>query len=220
MASSPQHRIAPGYLALPDLAAEQLELDQLSARHAPPAGNWTDVRRRQVSHEIMLRHDSEVSLAGSENIDLPSCWPASAHIDVSEQIDWLTTRYSGTREARIPLPRSAQQLWGQHKYSILARDQNLYRQLGRQLADKAIDFSELADLLTSTLLERPTSGGICNAVQHMWGYVSQRPEHARCYIDSWSTRELLHETQQRARTTGPSYLWESTALSELMAWLD
>ena len=70
-----------------------------------------------------------------------------------EQFALLRGKYEGREAGRIPLPGNAQQLWAQHKYSVMARDVQLYREVGRALAspesppDKV--FAELAALLAA-----------------------------------------------------------------------
>ncbi len=120
---------------------------------------------------------------------------------------------------RIPLPENEQQLWSQHKYSVLARDPNIYKQIGKEVSVKNINFAGLANLLAGLLRTPPGRGGIRNAAQHMWGYVSDDPVPGKTNVNSWSLPRLLQETQRRAKTMNVSYLLNSTALGELMAWL-
>ncbi|OQA92195.1 MAG: hypothetical protein BWY26_00410 [Elusimicrobia bacterium ADurb.Bin231] len=82
-----------------------------------------------------------------------------------------------------------------------------------------MDFIDLSVLLTETLWEQPSEGGIRNAVQHMWGYVSDISSDKQTGTSDWSLRRLLLETQKRAVENNVKYLMESTALSELMLWL-
>ncbi|MFV0439385.1 MAG: DUF1722 domain-containing protein [Desulfopila sp.] len=137
------------------------------------------------------------------------------------QFTILGQKYQGKEQGRIPLPKTAQQLWSQHKYSILARDVNLYKRLGRQVAGttSAADFAGLARLLTEQLRNCPASGGIRNALEHMWGYVADYAVSSRGEMTSWSLLELLANVQCLALTHRQSYLLMSTALSELKVWL-
>lgn len=122
--------------------------------------------------------------------------------------------------ARIPEPKNPQQLWAQHKYSILARDVNLYRELGPKVAAMKSDpdFSMLASLLTLALRTQPEAGGIRNALQHMWGYVSEDIEK-NSGISEWSLQKLNREIQKEVVLHGEDYLLHSTALTDLQAWL-
>ena len=131
----------------------------------------------------------------------------------------LKEKYVGKEEGRIPLPKNQQQLWSQHKYSVLARNPNLYKKIGGDVAKMALDFDRLCTILTEILREQPAEGGIRNAVQHMWGYVSDDAMENRRYINAWPLRKLLSEVQKRATSNRVPYLITSTALSELMVWL-
>ena len=146
-------------------------------------------------------------------------WPA-LHGSPAQQLgSWGTTPVE-TSTARIPLPRNSQQLWAQHKYSILARDVNLYRELGPAVSAMRTgnNFSDLANQLTLALRIQPDSGGIQNALQHMWGYVSDDAE-PKSKITGWSLRKLSQEIQEGAVLHGKKYLMHSTALTELETWL-
>ena len=146
-------------------------------------------------------------------------WP-DTYIDYPDrQLKLLKEKYIGREEGRIPLPKNQQQLWSQHKYSVLARNPNLYREIGRAVSIKEMDFAQLSMLLTTVLREQPTEGEMRNAIQHMWGYVSHDSMERSMDINIWSLRTLLSETQKRVMADGAHYIRTSTALSELMAWL-
>jgi hypothetical protein len=146
-------------------------------------------------------------------------WPDS-YIDYPhQQFRLLEEKYRDREEGRIPLPRNEQQLWSHHKYSVLARDPELYKKIGRDLSRTAMEFSDLSRLLAEVLREKPTEGGLRNAVQHMWGYVSDSSPESQSGMSGWSLRKLLTETQKRTLEYDVKYLICSTALSELMVWL-
>jgi uncharacterized protein YbgA (DUF1722 family) len=111
-------------------------------------------------------------------------------------------------------------MWRQHKYSVLARNPGLYNTIGRQVAQTkpTAEYSDLAAQLTSLLRSRPPAGGIRNALQHMWGHVNTDADKGQG-AGSWSLQKLLKEIQQRAQDGKELYLFQSTALSELGAWI-
>jgi len=170
-------------------------------------------RHRLLVCEMNLRgypHSTPVltrSLAGK--------WPDGFIETPAEQL----RRHGSNNGGRIPLPTSVQRLWGQHKYSILARSPALYSTLGRKLATNARGFDEIAMLLVEQLRLAPSAGGIRNALQHMWGYVNDGRLGQRGNTAAWSAARLLREIQQRAVAAQTDYLLSSTALTELMAWL-
>lgn len=131
----------------------------------------------------------------------------------------LKEKYIGREAGRIPLPKNEQQLWSHHKYSVLARTPALYQKTGRAISRSAMTFDELATLLVETLREPPTTGGLRNALQHMWGYVAGSPVQGKAGVNDLPLNKLMAEIQKRAIANNVSYLKSSTALSELMAWL-
>lgn len=225
--------IHPGYLNRQSLLGEHRELHGIVAiisqgkkgysRH-PETLRWLGhgwalrQRHRLLACEMALRgftDRSPVALADGEGR-----WPAVYLDEPAAQYQRLEEKYRDKEQGRIPLPGNSQQLWAQHKYSVLARDPELYRELGRDLARPgARDFAELARLLTETLRLPPGPGGLQNAVQHMWGYVSDQAADGKPPdFAAWSPAALLRETQKRSLAGQVAYLLASTALSELAAW--
>jgi uncharacterized protein YbgA (DUF1722 family) len=119
------------------------------------------------------------------------------------------------------LPKNTQQLWSQHKYSVLARDTNLYKQIGKQVSTMPSnhDFSALSKTLTELLRMPPAMGGIRNALQHMWGYISNFSD-SKHGIETWSLDKLYNETRRGILESKEPYLMASTALGELKVWIN
>uniref|UniRef100_UPI0040567589 DUF1722 domain-containing protein n=1 Tax=Candidatus Electronema sp. TaxID=2698783 RepID=UPI0040567589 len=224
--------ISPGYLNRQSLLGEHRELRSIVSilthgkkgysRH-PETLRWTSClqalarRHQQLACEMALRGFREQSpVAGSSDGD--AAWPAVYLDEPAAQFARLKEKYAGRETGRIPLPRNAQQLWSQHKYSVLARDVQLYKETGRQTASGTADFTQLARQLSELLRQPPTTGGLKNALQHMWGHVAELPPAPEENPATWSWRKLLGETQMRAMRHGEPYLSVSTALSELMVW--
>ena len=224
--------ISPGYLNRQSLLGEHLELHAIISilankkkgysRH-PETLRWSCCvqalaqRHRQLACEMILRGYQEkspvlASLAEKEE------WPEIYLDEPAAQFEPLRAKYVGREPGRIPLPRNAQQLWSQHKYSVLARDVQLYKAIGRETACSNTDFARLARQLSELLRQAPTTGGLKNAVQHMWGHVSHLAPASEDNPVSWSWPRLLKETQRRALLYQEPYLTASTALGELMLW--
>ncbi|MCG2634950.1 MAG: YbgA family protein [Gammaproteobacteria bacterium] len=147
-------------------------------------------------------------------------WP-SVYVDEPYiQYQILKEKYRGKEPGRIPLPNTAQEVWAHHKYSVLARDKKIYKNIGRGLASKKIGFEYLSMELVKTLRIPPSEGGLRNALQHMWGYVSDvQNNNSDGDIDSWPLKKLLTLTQENVKKSNVPYLAMSTALSELMVWV-
>jgi uncharacterized protein YbgA (DUF1722 family) len=131
-------------------------------------------------------------------------------------LELLGEKYAADgRSGRIPLAKNTQQLWAQHKYSVMASDPKLYSELGGEVAHGkyADDMEGLALLLTQTIRIRPTEGRLRNALLHMWGYFSE--DGAQPAEDN---AELIGQIQRLAVEQEQSYLLASTALSGLAVW--
>ena len=224
----------PGYLNRESLLGEHRELHAIVsilvnrkrgyARH-PETLRWIGhgwalrQRHRLLAAEMALRgftdHSPVLTRANKGQ------WPEIYIDEPFRQFQLLKLKYKDKEQGRIPLPKNAQQLWSQHKYSVLARSESLYRKLGREVSGMKPrhDFSELAAVLTEVLRKAPTAGGIRNALLHMWGYVSDLSSADKNDIESWPLIRLLNEIQRGVHVNEESYLTGSTALSELGVWI-
>ena len=151
----------------------------------------------------------------------PGRWPERFLDLPARQFGLLAEEYRDREPGRIPLPRASHELWVQHKYSVLARSQAVYRDLGRRVAElRGRDgFDELALELTTLLREAPYPGNLRNAVQHLWGYFDF--DTANESAERASLRRALGAVQRRCwKEPDPPYLMAQTALTELAVWLD
>lgn len=225
--------IDPGYLNRQSLLGEHRELHAIVSilvngkkgysRH-PETLRWKGCgwalkqRHRLLAAEMSLRGFTDSSPVATRKGK--GEWPRTFIDGPSRQFMILRAKYESRESGRIPLPANAQQLWAQHKYSVMARDVNLYRKLGREVSRMGPreDLSGLALVLVEKLRQPPSAGGLRNALQHMWGHVSDPPPHHKREIERWSSGRLLRETQKRALERGEPYLVSSTALGELRSW--
>jgi hypothetical protein len=224
--------INPGYLNRQSLLGEHRELHGLVSiivngkkgySHHPETIRWLGYgwaikqRHRELVCEMELRgytDSSPVKTRSNKGV-----WP-SAYIDKPHtQFFLLRDKYKEKEHGRIPLPKNEQELWSHHKYSVLARDPNTYKEIGRSIAMRDMDFEKLAFMLVEILRVPPSEGGIRNAVQHMWGYFSNETKEDHIDVNALSLRKLLYATQENAKKFNQPYIFHSTALSELMVWL-
>ena len=225
--------INPGYLNRQSLLGEHRELHGIVSIHTNHKKGYArhpeTLRWKACSGALRLRHQllaAEMSLRGFREkspVELSAegdFWPQHYIDEPFEQLQILRSKYQEKESGRIPLPRTAQEIWRQHKYSIMARDIGLTKKLGRDVSmlKPHHDFSGLARLLSEKLRDPPSLGGIRNALQHMWGYVSKQVSIRPLNIETWPLDQLLHEIQGHALTGKEPYLLSSTALSELMVW--
>ena len=220
--------IHPGYLARQQLLGEHRELHGLAnilmhgkkgySQH-PETLRWVDrlpalcLRHRQLACEMRLRgYQDHTPLTVTAEVVWPEVW-----IDLPDrQFELLRGKYAADgRSGRIPLPLNTQQIWAQHKYSIMASDPKLYSELGAEVSHGkyADEMEGLALLLTEKLRIEPTEGRLRNALLHMWGYFNAEGE-----MPSEENSLLLLQIQQKAKECGQPYLMASTALSSLAVW--
>ena len=226
--------IHPGYLNNQSLLGEHRELHGIAAiishnkmgysRH-PETVRWRGHGWALARRHRLLR--AEMSLRGfadktpvrlRANVGV---WPEE-YIDTPfRQFKLLAEKYRHKEAGRIPLPSSAQALWAQHKYSVLARDPQYYRAMGRRVAGmrQNANCGDLALELTELLRVRPEPGRAMNALQHMWGYVSANASKRWHDPEIMSPRALLNEIQTLAVRYRQVYLLASTALTDLAAWM-
>src|SRR5690606_18357046 len=122
---------------------------------------------------------------------------------------------------RIPLPVNAHELWAHHKYSVLARDPQEYRRIGRAVANMGgnADFSSLAAELVDILRLVPATGRVVNALDHMWGYVASYASEEERRLSRRSPAQLLEAIAALVNRIQEPYLVRSTALSELAVFM-
>jgi len=177
-------------------------------------------RHRLLVAEMNLRGYADITpvltRSGKES------WPDLERDEPIAQLQMLADLYLEQEPGRIPLPANAHELWAQHKYSVLARNQAAYRRIGKRVAGyrRNDDFADLAFQLTQTMRKAPTESGARNALQHMWGHVSGDGDAAVTGMLMQSPVGLLREIQHRAIEQREPYLMASTALGELQAWMD
>ncbi|MFP3896488.1 MAG: DUF1722 domain-containing protein [Anaerolineales bacterium] len=223
--------VSPGYLNRGSLLGEHREIhailsivsnDKKGYAHHPETLRWRGhlgalgLRHNMVVSEMALRgyrHHSPVAIQDA------TYWPHVYVNPPAEQFRILEKKYENREPGRIPLPQNAQQLWAQHKYSVLARDVAHYQQIGRSLVRPASApaFEELVHSLSEYLRKRPPQRGLINALQHMWGYVSEfaREEGLPIPQDPIALSEIVGCLALAHNVT---YLLHSTALSDLQTW--
>ncbi|MDH5765346.1 MAG: DUF1722 domain-containing protein [Gammaproteobacteria bacterium] len=225
--------INPGYLNRQSLLGEHRELHGIVSiiknnkkgysKH-PETLRWVGhgwalkQRHKLLVAEMNLRgyiDRSPVSLRSNFN-----AWP-EAFIDTpADQFKILAKKYQSIDQGRIPLPVNAQQLWAQHKYSVMARDLSAYKNIGRWVASQqgkhALD--DVAQELVRIMQMPPARHLVQNTLLHMWGYVSGYTNTNNHDVQSMSSKKLLKRIRQLVIENKEPYLHASTALGELSGW--
>jgi len=211
--------VNPGYLNRQSLLGEHREIHAIFAivthgkkgyAHHPETLRWKErlaalkQRHDLVVSEMRLRgyqHHSPVTAPGS------LVWPAELVDPPANQFAILEEKYRDREPGRIPLPQSAQQLWAQHEHSFLARDP-AYRHRD------TLSFEQLALECVEMLRTRPSEELVMDALGRMWECVSQFAKNIP--DDPVALIEILRDLSFRHHAV---YLLESTALSDLHAWV-
>ena len=226
--------INPGYLNRQSLLGEHRELHGIVSiivnkkkgySYHPETVRWVGYGWALRQRHLLLT--AEMSLRGFiDNSPVltrakKGMWPETYIDEPFRQFEILRSKYRNKEQGRIPLPKNAQQLWSHHKYSVLARDVYLYKKLGKKVSEMKPhhDFSQLAKVVTELLRKPPSIGGLRNALQHMWGHVSDYAYPLKGEVECWSLSRLLEEIQQNALTSEEPYINSSTALSDLKVWI-
>jgi hypothetical protein len=221
--------VSPGYLSRQRLLGEHRELHGLYnvlihgtrgyARH-PETLRWVGAvpglvaRHAQLAAEMRLRgYTDRTPLARRGRVR----WPGTFVTEPTAQFALLRAKYAGTSAGRIPLPRNAQQLWAQHKYSVMARDPESCRALGRMVARMRAGSlpPALAIDLVRLLREPPPSGRLVSALEHMWGHVARHGSPDEQRAARRSPAGMLVATQTIAVRISEPFLLASTALGDL-----
>lgn len=229
--------VSPGYLSRGSLLGEHREIHAIHSiltknkkgysRH-PETLRWKDrlealsLRHKMIAAELALRgyrHESPIAWPNDQ-----VKWPDVYITAPDAQYELLGGKYAGRDSGPIPLPLNAQELWRHHKFSVLARDEKRYRELGAIVAGgKKGLFTELSIELVELLRREPKKGGFANALDHMWGFVKKLNPEKRISTAGVNSatgyRTKLKFIREAARTHGVKYLLESTALYELESWL-
>ncbi len=177
-------------------------------------------RLHSILYELEFRNSSK-NLAPTI-LTIPKTHKAVSNCSILEEIDILKHKYLNENYGRVKPPINAQEMWSSYKYSIMARDNKLYKEIGQSLSDRKTreEFEELARILIIELKKGPSKGGIKNALQHMWGYISNSSQIKKSEINDLSLKELYREIQDCVRKVNEPYLMKQTAMSELGIWID
>ncbi len=177
-------------------------------------------RLASVQSELKFRNVN----ATKKEIDQPTPNILRRITDVSiiKEINDLNKKYNNIIAGRVKPPKNAQEMWSSYKYSVMARDVNLYKQIGKSLSVRKTreEFEEIAIILINELRKEPSKKGMRNTLEHMWGYISNASEINKSEIYKLSLKEFYEEIQQCVIKAKEPYLMKQTAISELGIWID
>jgi len=221
--------IDAGFLNSPSLLGEHRELhgiysiitnDKKGYSKHPETLRW-----QMFPGSLVRRHDmlvAEMKLRGFNHHSpitkrsFREEWPPSFLDEPHRQYKILKEKYRNKSPGRIDLPDTIHKLWASHKYSVMARDYNIYKKMGSMVALNRMTLPQLSLETTSLLREAPTNKALQNTLLHMWGHISKfadKPPEDSPYL-------LLRDIQKLSFMHASSYLIQSTALGELACWIE
>lgn len=201
----------PGYSFHPETVRWKERLADLATRHDLTA---KEMFLRKYNHASPIAYHNETGSSSIQTyVDSPT-----------KQIQILREKYARkSQSGRIPLPRNGSQFWAHHKYSVMARGYQYYKEIQRELKnakDQPINEEDqlIANIL-SLMEKTPSPGGIRNVVDHLWGYFKREATDAEknnffllaLKGPAWQTAYIF----QLAETYQQQYLLHSTVFADI-----
>ena len=226
--------IHPGYLSNRSLLGEHVEIHALYSiitggkngysRH-PETKRWIENINQLVSRhnlvviEMLLRdfkHNSPLQF--SENIQGSCRINTLYYINLpADQFTILHRKYSLKEQTgRIPLPKYGIDFWAHHKYSVMARGYQYYKDIQKYLRDRLIYPIEqenvLIDRILSYLKMEIIEKALDNVILHLWGYFKNRatPEERKCFLNISNSLKKMDMILVMAKKYQLHYLLHST----------
>jgi len=185
--------IHPGYLSRQNLLGQHAEIHALYsvitgrkkgyAAH-PETVRWSEnpglLKRAHALSvlEMQLRGFNHASPCGDDSLFFPQNMAGNGPDfidDPVEQIKILDRKNrDNARAGRIPLPKNGFEFWAHHKYSVMARGYNHYREVQAYLRPlercPLEEAGELIDRVHAVMAKPVTCPALSNVVDHLWGY--------------------------------------------------
>ncbi len=196
-----------GYACHPETMRWREQLGRLRQRHALTV---SEMCHRGFRHKSPLHEVAGDECGDGEMLFLDR---------PSQQLLLLDEKYRvNEQRGRLPLPRRASEFWAHHKYAVMARGYQYYRQVQTHLhheGDLPIGEAHgLVDMVTGMVQEPPSRKGLGNAIAHLWGYfkntasreekdaffslddsdLSAKLEFVRCLTAEYAQPYLLYAT--------------------------
>jgi uncharacterized protein YbgA (DUF1722 family) len=232
--------IHPGYLSDKSLLGEHVEIHALYsiikgnkkgyAQH-PETKRWVNhlyqlvLRHDLIVKEMSLRefkHNSPLIL--SRDIKKQKSTDNLSYVDLpTKQFIILHKKYlEKNQSGRIPLPKNGTEFWAHHKYSIMVRGYQCYKDIQSFIKDKENLPIQQEDVLISKIYDYMnfgiTQSALENTFQHLWGYfkkeaTSKEKEYFFNISDSITKLKFLFTLAKKYQKT---YLLHSTVFADFI----
>ncbi|MFO7952670.1 MAG: DUF1722 domain-containing protein [Bacillota bacterium] len=205
----------PGYLSRQNLLGQHAEIHALYnvisgrkkgyANHPETLrwnGNLEQLKRihELTVFEMKLREFNHKSPCGVNQACAFSPDPGkeTGYVDLpARQIKILEQKYKDNEQSgRIPLPKNTYEFWAHHKYSVMARGYQFYKQIQGQIKGKRESPLTEADPVIEQILiimkEPVSKPALQNVLDHLWGYFKDGalPEEKEIYL---SQKKISHQ---------------------------
>ena len=233
--------VHPGYLSDKSLLGEHVEIHALFSiisggkkgySQHPETKRWVGrlcqlvIRHDLVVKEMNLRgfnHNSPLS--NSINIHLPKPLVKPTYVDLPvQQFAILTNKYLEKNQVgRIPLPKNGTEFWAHHKYSIMARGYQYYRNiqsLMKNSPDLSIDQEgDLILKIQSHFKYKVPSKALYNTIEHLWGYFKKETNaEEKTYFFNLSNPIIkINFLFELAKKYQKKYLLHSTIFADFLS---
>lgn len=198
-----------GYAAHPETMRWRGHLLKLYRRHA------------LVVAEMDLRgykHKSPLLKREGEDVENPLSFVDSPHT----QFLLLAAKYGIGEMGRIPLPKRGYDFWAHHKYSVMARGYDQYKEVSRLSQEKGNpligEAQEIVEVVYRIMQEKPKESAAQTTWEHVLGYFKEElPSSVR---EEWlhyipEEVDLLRFLVYReAKERGINYIERSTLLAD------
>jgi hypothetical protein len=171
--------VPPGYLDRLSLLGEHRELHGLFSilvsgktgySHHPETIRWVGcVAGLCRRHDLLV---AEMRLRGYDHLSpltrsrTRMRWPGTFVDEPRRQYSILRAKYRTKEQGRLPLPRTARQLWEHHRYSVLARNTVLCRAIDRRVT-RGADLASLSTELVLLLRDAPPPRSLTRAADRV-----------------------------------------------------
>lgn len=208
----------PGYLSRQSLLGQHAEIHAVFAVIVDQKKGYSDhpeTRRWSGKLQLLKRaHDLTVlemklrgfnhksplagnSFSGNDfaGLEPPGREEGPAYVDrPAGQILLLQDKYcQREQQGRIPLPKNIFDFWAHHKYSVMARGYNYYKEVQGLLSDldqhSIPETAEVHEKIMALMTEKVTAPALTNTADHLWGYF-------KCAADEKEKEKYLQRKEE------------------------
>ncbi len=232
--------INPGYLSNRNLLGEHAEIHALHniisdnkkgySGH-PETKRWVDnlnqlfFRHKLTVKEMILRefkHNSPLQCPG--NIQDSKRRDNISYIDLpAEQFIILRKKYlKKAQKGRIPLPANGEEFWAHHKYSVMARGYQYYKDIQKYMRNRLIYPIEQENVLIERILSylkmEISERALDNVILHLWGYYKNKTsqEEKEYFFNLSYSQKKIDKLFLMAKKYQEHYLLHSTIFADFL----